>query len=44
MNEKKQRVYPYIPNSVPRVKKEMLKAIGVNQIDDLYEDIPEHLR
>lgn len=37
-------VHPYIPNSVEEVQKEMLKDIGVNKIDDLYEDIPEKLR
>ena len=44
MKNKPQRVYPYIPNSVKEVKEEMLKAIGVSKIEDLYEDIPEHLR
>ncbi|MFA8341589.1 MAG: aminomethyl-transferring glycine dehydrogenase subunit GcvPA [Rhodothermaceae bacterium] len=37
-------VHPYIPNSVEEVQKEMLKDIGVNSIDDLYEDIPQELR
>jgi len=37
-------VYPYIPNSVPAVQREMLDAIGVSRIDDLYELIPESLR
>jgi len=44
MNEKPRTVYPYIPNSAPEVRKEMLAEIGVNRIDELYEDIPEHLR
>ena len=38
------RVHPYIPNSVPEVKAAMLAEIGVADIDDLYEDIPEQLR
>ena len=38
------RVHPYIPNSVPEVKAEMLAEIGVDDIDTLYEDIPEVLR
>ena len=38
------RVHPYIPNSVPEVKARMLAEIGVDDIDDLYEDIPETLR
>jgi len=37
-------VHPYIPNSVPEVKTKMLEAVGVKDIEDLYEDIPEHLR
>ncbi len=38
------RVHPYIPNSVPEVKAEMLAEIGVDDVDTLYEDIPEKLR
>jgi glycine dehydrogenase subunit 1 len=38
------RVHPYIPNSVPEVKARMLAEIGVDDIDALYEDIPEELR
>ncbi len=37
-------VYPYIPNSVPAAKAEMLKAIKAQSIDDFYADIPESLR
>ncbi|MBL3688216.1 aminomethyl-transferring glycine dehydrogenase subunit GcvPA [Leucobacter zeae] len=36
--------HPYLPNSVPAVRQEMLDTIGVGSIDDLYETIPEHLR
>lgn len=39
-----ERVHPYIPNSVPAVKAEMLKEIGVADIEELYEDIPEEIR
>ena len=38
------RVHPYIPNSVPEVKAKMLAEIGVDDIDTLYEDVPEELR
>lgn len=38
------KTYPYIPNSEPKVKAEMLKFIGVESIDDLIADIPEELR
>ncbi len=37
-------VHPYIPNSVPEVKAEMLKEIGISEVEELYEDIPENLR
>ena len=37
-------VHPYIPNSVPDVKKKMLEEIGVKDIDELYASIPEELR
>jgi glycine dehydrogenase subunit 1 len=37
-------VHPYIPNSVPRIKREMLDAIGVHDIEELYGAIPESLR
>lgn len=36
--------HPYIPNSVERVKREMLSYIGVDSIDDLYASIPEEIR
>ncbi|UCG02210.1 MAG: aminomethyl-transferring glycine dehydrogenase subunit GcvPA [Candidatus Heimdallarchaeota archaeon] len=44
MSRKNEIVYPYIPNSVPEIKAKMLEEIGVNDIETLYEDIPEHLR
>jgi len=37
-------VYPYIPNSVPAVKREMLKEVGAESVEDLYEDVPDNLR
>ncbi|MFC1557691.1 aminomethyl-transferring glycine dehydrogenase subunit GcvPA [candidate division KSB1 bacterium] len=44
MSKEKHFVHPYIPNSVPDVKTAMMKEIGVNEIEELYEDIPEALR
>lgn len=44
MSNKEKPVHPYIPNSAPQVKAEMLKAIGVTDVDELYSDIPESLR
>jgi glycine dehydrogenase subunit 1 len=44
MDKRKEFVHPYIPNSVPQVKAQMLKDIGAESIEELYEDIPESLR
>ena len=44
MDKKQSIVYPYIPNSEPSIKKQMLDEIGVASIESLYEDIPETLR
>ncbi|MFA4966284.1 MAG: aminomethyl-transferring glycine dehydrogenase subunit GcvPA [Thermoleophilia bacterium] len=37
-------VYPYIPNSVPEVKAEMLEKIGISSVEDIFAEIPDHLR
>jgi len=38
------RPHPYIPNSVPEVKREMLRLVGAESADDLYREmIPERL-
>jgi glycine dehydrogenase subunit 1 len=44
MSKKRTTVYPYIPNSVPEVKRHMLQAIGAESADDLFEEVPERLR
>jgi len=44
MNKKEKIVHPYIPNSVPEVKAKMLEEIGVKDIEELYQEIPENLR
>ena len=44
MSDKTKRIHPYIPNLVPEVQAEMVKEIGVEDIDELYSDIPGHLR
>jgi len=41
---KKPFVHPYIPNSVPEIREEMLKAVGAKNIEELYMEIPEQLR
>lgn len=37
-------VYPYIPNSVPSVKNQMLKEVGATSVEEFFDDIPEKLR
>jgi len=44
MDQKNSVVYPYIPNSEPGIKEQMLDEIGVTSIEALYADIPEALR
>jgi glycine dehydrogenase subunit 1 len=36
--------HPYIPNSVPEVKAQMLKEIGIQSAEDIFGIIPDHLR
>jgi glycine dehydrogenase subunit 1 len=44
MSERKPVVYPYIPNSVPEVKEQMLREVGAASTEDFYEDVPAALR
>ncbi|NLX61632.1 MAG: aminomethyl-transferring glycine dehydrogenase subunit GcvPA [Tissierellia bacterium] len=37
-------VYPYIPNSVPEIKEQMLKELGLESVEEIYAEIPERLR
>jgi glycine dehydrogenase subunit 1 len=37
-------VHPYIPNSVPETKKEMMRQIGIQSIEELYVDVPQRFR
>jgi glycine dehydrogenase subunit 1 len=41
---KKAFPYPYIPNSVPEIKAQMLKEVGISSVEDIYAEIPKHLR
>ena len=43
-NKNEKTVYPYIPNSAPEVQAEMMAAIGITDMDQLYEEIPDRLR
>ena len=40
----KNTVHPYIPNSVPATRQEMLDFLGVDSVDDLFNVIPDALR
>ncbi len=44
MTDDRPIVYPYIPNSVPQVKEQMLKEVGAESTEDFYEDVPQELR
>jgi glycine dehydrogenase subunit 1 len=44
MTEEQPTVYPYIPNSVPTVKEQMLREVGARSVEDFFEDIPAGLR
>ena len=37
-------VYPYIPNSAPQAREEMLQAAGAKSTDEFYADVPESQR
>jgi glycine dehydrogenase subunit 1 len=34
------RIHPYLPNSVTEIKEEMMEKIGINNINELFSDIP----
>lgn len=44
MSRTKPVAHPYVPNSVPEVKQQMLQAVGAKSVDDFYEDVPDTLR
>ncbi len=44
MSKERPIVYPYIPNSVSAIKRQMLDAVGAQSTDDFFEDVPEKLR
>jgi glycine dehydrogenase subunit 1 len=44
MAERKNKVHPYIPNSAPGVRAEMLKEIGADSIETIYQVIPDGIR
>ena len=44
MNKKRPIVYPYIPNSVPRIKQDMLQEMDAATVEEFFQDVPKHLR
>jgi len=44
LKDKNNFIYPYIPNSLPEFKQSMMREIGINEVDELYQDIPKELR
>jgi glycine dehydrogenase subunit 1 len=44
MDKESHAVHPYIPNSVPAIKRRMLQQVGAESTDEFYADIPEELR
>src|SRR5215207_5243878 len=44
MESRVQRAHPYMPNSVPALKAEMLAAIGAGSIEELFGQIPQEHR
>ncbi len=44
MSRNSEAVFPYIPNSVPEVKAQMLREVGAHDVMDLYVEVPERLR
>lgn len=41
---KKSFVHPYIPNSVPEIKREMIEQIGIDSVEELFADVPHKFR
>jgi len=44
MSDQKPIVYPYMPNTAPEVRAEMLAELGVADSEELYQEIPAELR
>ncbi|MDO4175872.1 MAG: aminomethyl-transferring glycine dehydrogenase subunit GcvPA [Bacillota bacterium] len=42
--DKNLKVYPYMPNTVPEVRQEMLDRVGIKSVDELFAHIPEEIR
>ena len=44
MGKDKPFIHPYIPNSAPEIKEHMLKEIGIKDVEEIYQEIPDFLR
>lgn len=44
MEKENKFVHPYIPNAAPQIKQKMLKKIGVQDVEIIYQEIPDNLR
>ncbi len=44
MSQRRPIAYPYIPNSVPGLKEQMLQEVAAESVEDFYQDVPENLR
>lgn len=44
MKDERPAVYPYIPNSIPEVKEQMLRDVGAESAEEFFQDVPETLR
>ncbi|MBW2030846.1 MAG: aminomethyl-transferring glycine dehydrogenase subunit GcvPA [Deltaproteobacteria bacterium] len=44
MAKEKAFVHPYIPNSAREIKEHVLKEIGIGDVEEIYKEIPDHLR
>jgi glycine dehydrogenase subunit 1 len=44
MEDEHRIVYPYIPNSAPEARAELLKATGASSVENFFAEIPENLR
>ncbi len=44
MNDRNPTVHPYIPNSEPSIRREMLAQVGARSTEEFYEDVPAEIR
>ncbi|MGQ9676824.1 MAG: aminomethyl-transferring glycine dehydrogenase subunit GcvPA [Chloroflexota bacterium] len=44
MTDTRKSAHPYIPNSVPEVKAQMLREVGLRDVADLHQAIPDFLK